>query len=183
MKRRIEQSLERLAAEPLLFVQRAVMAAAFATLFAGVGLIVQDRRLDGGSGPDQKVAEEYSDALSPKGSAPLEYYLSPIRKRALFKIVRDEPPAPPAPLVVKPAAPAAPSVSVVPVKTLAELSADLSLVGVLQSAEPQAIILNRKSQKTHYLSVGQAIGEIRVVKIQQDRVTLGYNDETLDLSM
>ncbi len=169
MKEKIGGWLEWLTDEPFAFARRAITAAAVLTFLGGLYSIFKDQR----SGLDARSSGndpgQYEEGLSIKGEASLEDYLGPIRKRTLFRVVQNKPPQP---VAVKPAAPAAPPV---PVKTLADLSADFSLVGVLQSAEPQAIILNRKSQKTHYVSAGQTIGEVRIVKIQQDRVTLGYN--------
>ncbi len=177
MRRKITEWLEWVADQPLDFSRRLAQAATFLTLFAGIYLIVRDHQSKKSSSLSAGDPAAYQDLGSAKGVESLEYYLGPIQKRPLFKIIKSEPQK------FVAAKPAVRTPPLVPVKTLADLSADLSLVGVLQSGEPQAIILNRKSQKTHYVSVGQTLGEVRVVRIQQDRVTIGYNEETLDLSM
>ncbi len=156
------------------------MAAVLLTLFSGIYLIVTDR-VSKIANPE-RVKSAQGPSVFDQKTVPLEYYLAPIRKRALFR--RDQPQAG----ILKPAIKLAPPVSAppaapAPAKTLSEIFSEWMVVGILQSGEPQAIVLNKKSQKTFYVPAGQAFGEINVLKIEPGRVIVGYNGETMDLSI
>ncbi len=90
---------------------------------------------------------------------PLESYLEGLTQRQIFRAV---------------------SVSdVVPVSTAAvtntlDLFKDMTLIGIISSNPPQAVIEDKKTQKTYYLSVGQAIGDLTVDHIQEGKVILDY---------
>ncbi|MFA5256112.1 MAG: type II secretion system protein N [Candidatus Omnitrophota bacterium] len=64
----------------------------------------------------------------------------------------------------------------------AELSGgDLGLVGIVPGNNPQAIVENKKSQKTYYLVKGQSINGITVEDISEDRVALEYRGKKTTL--
>lgn len=57
-------------------------------------------------------------------------------------------------------------------KPAEEIFGNLNLVGIIAGAEPQAIIEDKKSQKTHYLNKGQSFDGITVEEISEDKVKL-----------
>lgn len=124
--------------------------------------------------------ERTKPAFEPR---PRADYLRALSRRDLFEseeapvpvVARTAPPKPPAPLPPPPPP--------VHVPTLAERAANLSLMGVLQSGRPQAILLDRRTQKTYYLAVGESVDGLRIVAISGSRVTLGCGQETLDLAL
>lgn len=63
----------------------------------------------------------------------------------------------------------------------ADLIKDINLVGIISGDEPQAIVEDKRAQKTYYLKKGQFIGELQVVDILEGKVILGYNDENYEL--
>lgn len=66
-------------------------------------------------------------------------------------------------------------------KINADLLKDMSLVGIVSGDNPQAIIEDKKTQKTYYLTRGQLIGEFRVDDIEQGKVILNYNGQKFEL--
>lgn len=90
---------------------------------------------------------------------PLESYLEGVMQRQIFR--------------------AATVSDVVPVSTAAvtntlDLFKDMTLIGIISSDPPQAVIEDKKTQKTYYLNVGQAIGDLKVDRIQEGKVILDY---------
>ena len=70
--------------------------------------------------------------------------------------------------------------------TGAELSAELSgsdlgLVGIVPGDNPQAIVEDKKNQKTYYLAKGQSINGIIVEDINEDKVVLEYRGKRMTL--
>jgi hypothetical protein len=64
----------------------------------------------------------------------------------------------------------------------AELSGgDLGLVGIVPGNDPQAIIEEKKNQKTYYLLKGQSINGITVENINEDKVVLEYRGKKMTL--
>lgn len=57
-------------------------------------------------------------------------------------------------------------------KPASEIFGNLNLVGIIAGAEPQAIIEDKKSQKTYYLNKGQSFDGITVEDILEDKVNL-----------
>lgn len=53
-----------------------------------------------------------------------------------------------------------------------EIFGNLNLVGIIAGDEPQAIIEDKKSQKTYYLNKGQSFDGINVEEISEDKVKL-----------
>jgi type II secretory pathway component PulC len=62
-----------------------------------------------------------------------------------------------------------------------DLLNDFSLIGIVSGENPQAIIEDKKNQKTYYVSKGQSIGAFKVEGIQEGKVVLGYQGNTYDL--
>ncbi|MCX5715107.1 MAG: hypothetical protein NT033_10010 [Candidatus Omnitrophica bacterium] len=63
----------------------------------------------------------------------------------------------------------------------AELIKDMNLVGIISGVDPQAIIEDKKLQKTYYLRKGQFVGELQIQDIQKGRVIIGHNGEKYEL--
>lgn len=63
----------------------------------------------------------------------------------------------------------------------AELTRDIILVGVITDKNPQAIIEDKKNQKTYYLTKGQYLGQLQIEDIQQGKVTLSSNGQRFEL--
>ena len=51
---------------------------------------------------------------------------------------------------------------------------NLGLVGIIPGADPQAIIEDKKGQKTYYLIKGQSVNGITLEAINENKVTLDY---------
>ena len=69
-----------------------------------------------------------------------------------------------------------------PIGTInADLLKDMSLIGIVSGDNPQAIIEDKKTQKTYYLTKGQSIGEFRVDDIGQGKIILNYNGQKFEL--
>jgi type II secretory pathway component PulC len=64
-----------------------------------------------------------------------------------------------------------------------DLIKDISLVGIITSDPPQAVIEDKKTQKTYYLSNGQSIGDLKVEDIKEGKVILNYLGTNYELYM
>jgi len=62
-----------------------------------------------------------------------------------------------------------------------ELLKDINLMGIISGDTPQAIIEDKKAQKTFYVSEGEFIGQFQVEDIQDGKVTLTYQGQRFDL--
>jgi hypothetical protein len=62
-----------------------------------------------------------------------------------------------------------------------DLVKDITLVGIISGANPQAIVEDKKAQKTYYVNKGQAIGEFQVEEILEGKIILNYNGEKYEL--
>jgi type II secretory pathway component PulC len=65
----------------------------------------------------------------------------------------------------------------------ANLIKDINLLGVISGVSPQAIIEDKKSQKTYYVNKGQMIGEFQVEDIGDGKVILNYSGQRFELSI
>jgi len=63
----------------------------------------------------------------------------------------------------------------------ADLIKDMSLIGIIAGDNPQAVIEDKKTQKTYYVSKGQFIGEFKVEDIQDGKIILNYNGQKIEL--
>ena len=64
-----------------------------------------------------------------------------------------------------------------------DLTKDISLVGIISGDDPQAVIEDKKSQKTYYLSKGQFIGEMQIEDIQEGKIIIKYRGENFELHL
>jgi len=62
-----------------------------------------------------------------------------------------------------------------------DLSKDLGLVGIITGANPQAIVEDKRSQRTYYLAKGQLIGDIQVDEILESKIILNYKGQKYEL--
>jgi type II secretory pathway component PulC len=63
----------------------------------------------------------------------------------------------------------------------ADLIRDINLVGIISGPEPQAIVEDKKAQKTYYLRKGQYIGELQLEDILTGKIILNYNGQKFEL--
>ncbi|MBN2119712.1 MAG: hypothetical protein JW734_01475 [Candidatus Omnitrophica bacterium] len=68
-----------------------------------------------------------------------------------------------------------------PVKEVAKMTANLKLVGISWSDDPDAMIEDTKAQKTFFLKRGDFIGEVEVAGIFKDKVILRYQGQEKEL--
>ena len=59
--------------------------------------------------------------------------------------------------------------------------AQLKLVGIIWSKSPQAMIEDKRENKTSLVSDGDAVGKLKVKKILKDKVVVVYENEEYDL--
>ena len=112
----------------------------------------------------EKATVKDQEAKSEK--KPYDYYLSSIKGRDIF------------------------SVSSEPQKTEklnsgAEASSmkDLNLMGVISGESPQAIIEDKKTQKSYYVSKGQSVGDFEVEDIKEGKVILIKDGKKFELTL
>jgi len=96
------------------------------------------------------------------------YYLEKISERNIFKMgprvtAKEAPPEKP------------------PVSQLTEAMANLNLVGISWSSDPDAMVEDKRSGKTFFVKKGQMVGELRVEAIFKDKVILKYGDDEAEL--
>lgn len=111
---------------------------------------------------------EKTQAETENGSPSAEFYLEAARNRKLFSV----------PAVTQA------QVSQGPTALSAEgqeAIKDISLLGVISGESPQAIIEDKKTQKTYYVTNGQFIGEFQVKDIQEGKVLLNYKGRGFEL--
>lgn len=77
--------------------------------------------------------------------------------------------------------PVEPVQQVVKAVGIADLAKNLELTGVIELDKREAIIKDRRSQQSYFVNEGSVIGELVVQKIESDKVTLQYKDETHEL--
>lgn len=63
----------------------------------------------------------------------------------------------------------------------ADLIKDINLVGIISGEEPQAVIEDKKAQKTYYLKKGQYIGELQLEDILEGKIVLEFNGQNYEL--
>ena len=64
-----------------------------------------------------------------------------------------------------------------------DLIKDINLVGIISGENPQAVIENKKTQKTYYLNKGQFIGEFQIEDIQEGKIILNYKGKKYELHL
>ncbi len=65
--------------------------------------------------------------------------------------------------------------------SLEEITADLSLIGIIAGERPQAIIEEKKSGKSYFLYKGGSVGKAKIVEILEDSVVMEYQGEKFEL--
>jgi type II secretory pathway component PulC len=65
--------------------------------------------------------------------------------------------------------------------TVDEISANLSLIGIIAGGRPQAIIEDKKSKKSHFLYKGGTVGQAKVVEVLEDSVIMEYQGQRFEL--
>lgn len=60
---------------------------------------------------------------------------------------------------------------------------DLSLIGIIAGEKPQAVVEDKKNQKTYFLYKGQTVNQLKVEEILEDRIILDFDGEKLELSL
>ncbi|MFH0827369.1 MAG: hypothetical protein V1923_05780 [Candidatus Omnitrophota bacterium] len=118
--------------------------------------------------PEVTKGEARTPSTSGPDVKPLESYLEGVQQRQIFR--------------------AATVSDVVPVSSAAvtntlDLFKDMTLVGVISSDPPQAVIEDKKTQRTYYLTRGQAIGDLKIDDIQEGKVILDYLGTKYELYM
>jgi len=58
---------------------------------------------------------------------------------------------------------------------------DFQLLGIAKGANPQAIILNKKTNQTYFLYKGQTQDNLKVEDISENKVKLNYGGEVFEL--
>lgn len=77
-------------------------------------------------------------------------------------------------------APAGPVIA--PVKTgIEELSRDLSLIGVVTTGEPEAILKDKRLNQTYFLKRHQKIRDLEVKEVRRGSIVLKYKDEEKEI--
>lgn len=62
-----------------------------------------------------------------------------------------------------------------------DLMRDINLVGIISGENPQAVIEDKKAQKTYYVTEGQFIGEMQVEDIQEGKIIINYAGQKYEL--
>lgn len=94
---------------------------------------------------------------------PYEFYVKGIKDRRIFDVT------------------SIPQTVTAASKADLDLIKDLSLVGIISGENPQAVIEDKRAQKTYYLGIGQFIGELQIEDIREGKVILTYKGERLEL--
>lgn len=120
-----------------------------------------------GSGAEKAPPVKKEDSDNKKPASSFEDYQKLLDKKAIF--------APPARSSSKAKETEGPG--------LPDLVKDLNLVGIIPGNHPQVIIEDKRNGQTLFLKKGETINYIRVKNIQNGRVVLEHNDETVTLSL
>jgi hypothetical protein len=103
--------------------------------------------------------------ITKSAAKPLEEYLKSVKRRRIFS-----------------GAATAEGVSLINVANV-DLMKDISLVGIVSGENPQAVIEDKKAQKTYYVTKGQFIGEMQVEDIQKGKIIINYAGQKYELYM
>ena len=106
---------------------------------------------------------------------PFPYYIEQIGRKKLFKLVA--PPPPPKPRVPAKRKKEKPKVDI------AKKTKHLVLQGIIYDiGPPQAIIFNKKENKTIFAGNDTVIGDIKVKEIKRGKIILEFEDQTQEMS-
>ncbi len=123
------------------------------------------------------VAKTEATEPEPIGPAikPFPYYIEQIGRKKLFKLVA--PPPPPKPRVPAKRKKEKPKVDI------AKKTKHLVLQGIIYDiGPPQAIIFNKKENKTIFAGNDTVIGDIKVKEIKRGKIILEFEDQTQEMS-
>lgn len=103
--------------------------------------------------------------LTAKENKPFEYYVEAAKGKQIFggEVLQES--------------------GAVPVRGSAELVKDLNLLGVISGENPQAVIEDKKIQKSFTVTKGQFVGEFQVEDIKDGKVMLNYQGQRFELSI
>jgi len=65
----------------------------------------------------------------------------------------------------------------------AEILEKISLLGIISGARPQAIIEDKTSNQSYFLSEGDGFGVLKVEKVETNKVLINYDGEKIELSL
>ncbi len=68
-----------------------------------------------------------------------------------------------------------------PVAAAGEALKDISLVGIISGEPPQAVIEDKKAQRTYYVTKGQNVNDYQLEDIQEGKIILNYNGQKYEL--
>jgi type II secretory pathway component PulC len=102
-----------------------------------------------------------------KEAKPYEYYLNGMQARPLFGNASGQ----------------QGETEALAIATEASSIKDINLVGVIMGDSPQAVIEDKKAQKTYYLIQGQFIGDFQVEEIMSGKVILNYHGQKFELNV
>ncbi len=105
---------------------------------------------------------EQSAAALPQ---PVSYYSQPVKAKNLFAAISPK------------------TRGGLPSSTFMDIVSNLTLQGIISGVDPQAIIQDKKSRQTYYLSPGERIGEIEVGRILPGKVILIYYGQEAELGL
>lgn len=97
---------------------------------------------------------------------PYEFYLEGVKGRQIF---------------TSSSQPETQAATAASVQVNADLIKDMNLVGIISGEPSQAIIEDKKVNKTYYVTKGDSIGEFQVEDIGEGRVTLNYHEHRYEL--
>lgn len=72
---------------------------------------------------------------------------------------------------------------IIDVANAADLIKDINLMGIISGDSPQAILMDKKTQKTYYLNKGESIQEFQLEEILEGKIILNYHGQKFDLYM
>lgn len=100
---------------------------------------------------------------------PATHYIDILSKRQMFKMF--EVPKP------KSAEPQKPKI------TLQQMLGGYTFIGILFGDNPQAVVEDKKTGQSFYLTAGQYLGEIKIDNIEKGKVSVSYDDQKMDINI
>ncbi len=62
-----------------------------------------------------------------------------------------------------------------------DLAKDINLVGIIAGENPQAIVEDKKTLKTYYVTKGQFVGEMQIDDIREGKIIVNYRGQKYEL--
>lgn len=162
------------------FINMTLMAMLIATTAFFIYDLISSKPQQGvsiaGRGPDI-ASQEFQSTVKEKESmeqqtrpVPFSSYAESIGKRELFRPIKTEVQKEKAKIEKKS-------------ETAEEKLKNLSLIGIVSGETPQAIIEDKKNQKTYFLNKGQTVNQMTLEDILSDRVILNFEGEKFELAL